>query len=412
MKTIQHIMVLVLVLGFPNRLDAQKLEFNGFIDSYHAVRLKNPHDFMSSRSRLRGEVRGLYGKAGFYASVNANYNYLLPDRTFLEVREAYIDYAGKNWDMRAGRQIIIWGVSDGIRITDVISPMDLTEFLARDYDDIRIPVEALKFRVFSEEAKLELVFVPIFQSSIYPVDPDNPWNIIPSSQEGLPIHFTPVQTPETTLKNSELGGRLAFYPSGYDISLSFLYTWNKFPVFKKHISMGLDSILLFPKYHRIRMVGMDLSKPIGNLVVRGEGAYFTGEYHSTQLNEDSNQLVKKDVIRYLVGLDWYPGSEWTVTGQLSHSYILYFEEIMEGERHTVLATMGITKKVFRSTMALSTFGYMDLMNKGYFNRTSINYSLSDQIHLIAGVDLFGGNKGMFGMYQNNSETWIKVKYCF
>ena len=412
MKSVKHILGLILILAFPFGLEGQKLEFNGFIDSYHAVRIKDPHDFMSSRSRFRGEMRGLHGNTGFYASINANHNYLLPELTFLELREAYLDYAGTNWDLRAGRQIIIWGVSDGIRITDVISPMDFTEFLARDYDDIRLPVDALRFRVFSDEAKLELVYVPVFQSFIYPVNPNNPWSIIPSSQEGPNMHLVPAQTPESTLKNGEIGGKLSFYPSGYDISIYSLYTWNKLPVFEKHISAGLDTILLTPTHHRIKMVGMDVSKPIGSLVIRGEGAYFAGEYHSTQLNGNSNHLVKKDVIRYLVGLDWYPGSEWTLTGQFSHTCILYYEQILEEDNHAILATLGISKKVLRSTLSVSSFGYVDLKNQGLFNRTSIDYALSDHIHMLTGVDLFSGDKGTFGMYQDNSEIWIKMKYSF
>ena len=124
MKTAPYIVTMALFLSASCCLSAQKLDFGGFIDSYHAVRLQDPFDFMSSRSRFRGEVRGMKGNSSFYASLNANHNYMLPDRTFIELREAYLDYAGTGWDLRAGRQIIIWGVADGIRITDIISPME------------------------------------------------------------------------------------------------------------------------------------------------------------------------------------------------------------------------------------------------------------------------------------------------
>lgn len=393
-------------------VNAQKFEFHGFIDSYHAVRMKDPFDFLSSRSRFRGEIRGIKGQSSVYASINANHNYLLPDRTFIELREAYMDYAGESWDLRAGRQIIIWGVADGIRITDIISPMDFTEFLARDYDDIRMPVDAMKFRIFTNNIKLELVWIPVFQSFIYPVDPENPWSIFPPGDEGPVVRIAAVDLPERTLKNSEIGGRLAFYLSGFDLSLSSLYTWNKFPVFRTEFSEGLDSMILFPGHQRLGMIGLDLSKPLGSFVIRGEGAFFTGEYRATELNGFSNYLKKTDVLRYLVGMDWYPGHEWSVTGQFSHTCILDFEEDLEEDQHTILATLGISKKILHSTLSISTFGYMDLTHTGFFNRTSIDYSLSDQIHLMMGVDLFGGDGGMFGVYGDNSEVWIKAKYNF
>ena len=352
------------------------------------------------------------GNSSFFTSVNANHHYLLPDRTFIELREAYLEYAGVNWDLKAGRQIIIWGVSDGIRITDIIAPMDFTEFLAREYDDIRMPVDALKIRVFKNNIKCELVFVPVFQSFIYPVDPENPWSIVPDVEHGPEITIAPAIKPESTLRNSEVGGRISFYLSGFDVSLATLYTWNKLPVFTSVISPGLDSTILIPEHHRLMMTGFDLSKPLGSLVIRGEGAFFSGEWYPSEINGMSNHLIKKNVVRTLVGLDWYPGGDWTITGQYSHACILGFEQEMDCEQHNVLATLGISKKILRSTLSISSFGYMDLTTLGFFNRTSIDYSLSDQIHLCTGVDLFGGDGGMFGLYKDNSEIWIKVKYSF
>ncbi len=412
MKTLKYISIIILLQVISHAASAQSLDFGGFIDSYHAVRLQDPFDFMSSRSRLRGEIRGMKGNSSFFTSINANFNYLLPDRTSLELREAYLEYAGANWDLRAGRQIIIWGVSDGIRITDIIAPMDFTEFLARDYDDIRMPVDAMKLRFFNNNVKLELVFIPVFQSFIYPTDPQNPWNIFPDSEDGPEVIITPARAPESTLANSEFGGRFSFFLSGIDMSLVSLYTWNKLPVFSTSFSSEMDTTFLIPEHHRMFMTGLDLSTTLGSLVLRGEGAYFTGEYYPTELNGSSNHLIGRNVIRSLLGLDWYPGNEWTLTGQLSHTHIIKYCSEMSCERNNVLATLGISKKLLRSTLSISAFGYMDLTTKGFFNRTSIDYSLSDPIHLCAGVDLFGGDGGMFGIYKDNSEIWIKVKYSF
>lgn len=412
MKTLTYISAVFLFLGVSVASPAQSVDFGGFIDSYHAVRLQEPYDFMSSRSRLRTEIRGAKGNSSFYTSLNANFNYLLPDRTFVELREAYLEYAGTNWDLRAGRQIIIWGVSDGIRITDIIAPMDFTEFLAREYDDIRMPVDAMKLRFFNNNYKVELVFIPVFQSFIYPTDPKNPWNIFPESEAGPALVIAPALTPETTIRNSEVGGRFSFFLSGIDMSLVSLYTWNKLPVFSTSFSEEMDTTFLVPEHRRLFMSGMDLSTTIGSLVVRGEGAYFKGEYYPSMLNGSSNYLIARDVIRTLLGMDWYPGNDWTLTGQLSCTSILKYCRELSCDRHNVLATVGISKKLLHSTITLSTFGYMDITNKGFFNRTSIDYSLSDPIHLCAGVDLFDGDGGMFGIYKDNSEVWIKVKYSF
>jgi hypothetical protein len=160
------------------------------------------------------------------------------------------------------------------------------------------------------------------------------------------------------------------------------------------------------------MVGLDFSRPQGSFVIRGEGAMYSAEPLSTDLLNQTNPVLKKTTMSYLVGLDWYPGSNWTLTGQFSQKLILLWEDQLEDPKNTKIATLGITRKLFRSTLSASAFGYIDLTNKGMFARTSLDYSLSDQIHLIAGVDIFHGDAGIFGAYKNNSEFFIKAKYNF
>ena len=101
----------------------------GFIDTYHALRIESPNDWMASRSRVRGELTVEKGNAGMFVSANAVYNSLLKDQSGFFLREAYLYYGKSSLDIRAGRQIITWGVADAIRLTDIISPMDFTEFL-------------------------------------------------------------------------------------------------------------------------------------------------------------------------------------------------------------------------------------------------------------------------------------------
>lgn len=120
-------------------------QLKGFVDTYHAVRSKKPNDFMSSRTRVRGEIGKSFGSSTLFVSFNATHNALLKGRTGFELREAYLDHREEHWGFRLGRQLVIWGVADGVRIIDLVSPMDMTEFLAQDYDDIRMPVNALRF---------------------------------------------------------------------------------------------------------------------------------------------------------------------------------------------------------------------------------------------------------------------------
>ena len=119
--------------------DALQVRVKGFLDTYHALRTTGNADWMASRTRARGEVRLEKGATALFVSLNAIYNGILKERTGIELREAYLSYTKGNLDLRVGRQIVIWGVADALRLTDCVSPIDYTEFLAQDYDDIRMP---------------------------------------------------------------------------------------------------------------------------------------------------------------------------------------------------------------------------------------------------------------------------------
>lgn len=357
----------------------------GFVDTYHAMRTEKPNDWMSSRSRVRGEVSIDKGHAGAFVSANLVYNAILKDCTGFQLRETYAYYTNSHWDIRAGRQIITWGVADALRLTDIISPMDYTEFLAQDYDDIRIPVGALRLRYSREKWSLEAVAVPISSFFELPTEEENPWSI---------GELTIGKEPKHKLYNMEYGGRLSFFLSGIDFSFSALHTWNKTPVF--HNAIG--------EYHRMTMLGADMSVPINKFVVRGEFAEYLNEAQQTI---GAEKIVRASSTNALIGLDWYAGNDWSLSAQYAHKYVAYGEHNNSG-----LATFRISKDLFNNTLNLQSFAYLDVENGGVYNRLSADYALNDQLHTLIGYDFFHADKGTFSVYDKNSEVWLKLKYSF
>ena len=359
--------------------DSLRVDVKGFVDTYHALRTQAPNDWMSSRTRVRGEVRLEMGQAGAFVSANLIHNAVLKDRSGFQLREAYAYYSDNNWDVRAGRQIITWGVADGLRLTDIISPMDYTEFLAQDYDDIRIPVGGLRLRYSRQSWSFEAVAVPVSSFFLLPTDDKNPWSVGP-----IPIG----DEPSRRLCNMEYGGRLSFFLSGIDFSLSALHTWNKMPVFCDGIG----------QYQRMTMLGADCSIPAGKFVIRGEFAEYLDELQTFGRSSSTNALL---------GVDWYAGNDWSFSAQYAHEYVTQGEH-----RNTGLATFRASKDLLHNTLALQSFAYIDVTNGGIYNRLSADYALNDQLHAILGYDFFHADRGQFTVYDKNSEVFVKLKYSF
>lgn len=380
----------------------------GFIDTYHALRTSSPGDWMSSRSRVRGELTLEKGNAGMFVSANAIYNSLLQEQSGFFLREAYLYYGSSEWDIRAGRQIITWGVADAVRITDIVSPMDFTEFLAQDYDDIRIPVNAIRIKYTRPKWSAEAVVIPVSSFYELPVDKENPWAV---SLPGITIPYiiSMGNKPETKLRNMEYGGRIGAYLSGVDFCISALRTWNKMPVFRK--TMDADGSLLRceGEYRRMTMLGADLSVPLGKFVLRAEVAEYFGEAQEPVIE---SEVRTRNTTNALVGMDWYAGGDWQLGVQYSHKYIGGDLSAVSSYRNAGMATVRISKDLLHNTLNFSTFAYIDVTNGGVYNRLSADYALTDQIHAVLGYDLFHADSGQFAMYDRNSEVWIKLKYSF
>lgn len=410
MKRILFIIILGLSLhlAFAQDEDAFDVRVKGFVDTYQAVQTDKPNKWMSSRTRVRGELTIEKNNIGAFVSANAIYNSIVKEQSGFSLREAYGYFSVGNWDIRAGRQIVTWGVADAMRLTDIISPMDFTEYLAQDYDDIRVPVTGIRVKYIKPSWAAEVIAIPVPSFFELPTDKTNPWAI---SFAGVnqPYLINLDNTPAKKLSNSEYGGRFSVFMPGVDFSVYALHTWNKMPVFAHTINED-GELVFIGEHRRMTMIGADASVPVGKFVLRGEFAEYLDEVQTPA--KSSVMPPRRNTTNALLGIDFYPGNDWTLAVQYSHKYVSGFSSDISGYRNSGMATVKIGKDLLRNTLNLSTFAYVDVTNGGIYNRLVADYAITDQIHAFIGYDLFHANAGMFAMYSKNSEIWLKLKYSF
>jgi len=70
-------------------------------------------------------------------------------RDEVELFDAYIEGSiTENLDMKLGHQVVVWGRSDTIRVTDILNPIDNRRPGMVDIEDLRLPVAMAKFDYF------------------------------------------------------------------------------------------------------------------------------------------------------------------------------------------------------------------------------------------------------------------------
>lgn len=381
------------------------LEFHGFIDSYHAARINKPHDFLSSWTRLRLEGTWNGNHATGFASSDLEHNSLINDYDELDLREIYVDYFGHDWDLRVGKQIIIWGETEGLQILDAVSPWDYREFLARDFDDLRKGVEAIRWRWLQDNWNLELVVMPDFEPASF-ASADSPW-AFPSA---LTSHENDLVEPENTLKNAEYGARLNYYLSWGDLSFVALRSWTDEPVtIYTAQSTSLPAPLL--EYQRQTIYGMGLSIPRGNFIFRGELAVYSGNRFQW-ISKSRIEKSENAQLKWVAGLQWNIDSGLTAAVQVTDSQVLDYHPGIPIPKHNRMMTVSLEKNLFRETLKLSSFSFIGLEEGDTFTRTSLDYALSDATHLLLGIDIFTGDEGYLAAFSENDQLWLKFKYNF
>ncbi len=387
------------------------LEINGFARNYTGVLFQNG-DLSILQNTLDLTLKHRRKNISFLA--NPFYYHYSSQDDYFDFRELYMDVYSKKVDLRIGKQQIVWGQADGVFITDIVSPLNLTDFLLWDFNEIRQGVTAVKMKYYpNEDHNVEVVLMPSFTPAILPKT-GSIWR----NQSDFPVpptfDSTKVKVP-LNVENSELFVRYSISKSAVDLQFIGGYTWDDVASLhvKKQFSpgVGLTGITITPEHHRLWIGGANISTSLGNYVVRGEGAYYNGKYFQTKDPKDTDALVKKDYLNYVVGLDRTLGN-WKLSGQFIQKAILNHEVTMSDEQLDNLMTIMVNRTLMREKLRLELFSYIGLNNEDALLRLRGYYFPMDGLSVELGTNLFLGDKGQFGQYHDNSMIYTRIKYSF
>ncbi|MGP1454647.1 MAG: hypothetical protein ACTTJ7_02660 [Treponema sp.] len=441
------------------------LMVSGSIETLHGLRWNKGLEYGASRSitRVKGEV---YAGASYAViSAAAEYNHRNPAHTGFRLDEAYYRYSDDSWDISAGRQVIAWGQADGFKLTDVLSARDGSEFTALSGEDARLPSDSIRLRFFHDLFTFEAVAVPFFTPNKLP-----PFDFESNTKESLYYISTPksVPTPMGTMvpvrytktdsghsfrfEDTDAAARFSFFLPGVDFSISGFYGLDKTPAFLKRGSIkgalsnpaqpfhplrnpfipksGSPALemRLDPYYYHIGMAGCDAAISVGEVTIRLESAWIGGRkfepkketlVESVQFSPDSmiylfKPAIKKHQLLMLAGVDWLKDS-WTLSAQYFEDLILNHANDIERSMHKGFVSLNLGKMFLRDTLKLSVSGVIDVNYGSTFSTCSIDYALTDNLHIALGQDFYtqgyqGGGEfaGMSGL----NTLWLKGTFIF
>ncbi|MCF6171117.1 MAG: hypothetical protein L3J31_03195 [Bacteroidales bacterium] len=414
MKT--KIFFIVILLSASQFAFSQKVDINGFVRNYTGVLYENGEfNMLQNTLNLNFDLMG--DRVAFRANPLV-YLYGIDSLDF-NMREIYLDLYFDNFDIRVGKQQIVWGRADGVFITDIVSPLNLFEFLLPDFDEIRIGVYAAKVDYYFGNSTIEAIWKPVFAANIFPQE-GSIWNKPPEFPAPTSFDYSK-QSIKPSLENSEIYLKYALSSSAIDFDLMGAYTWDATPTMYVDRFYGfdtatnqpvLDSLLITPEYNRLALAGGSFTSTIKSFVIRGEAAYYFGKYFQTADPLAEGALVQKDYLHYVVGLDYGIGN-LKLSTQFIQRYIFDYDDLIDSDEFDNTMTFLARYDAVRETLHLELFSYVGLNYGDALIRPKITYDFSDSFSILLGSNIFvGDERGLFGRYGDNSMIYTKIKYNF
>jgi hypothetical protein len=325
------------------------------------------------------------------------------------LREAYVQADFGDVSLKLGRQIVVWGRSDRISPTDVMSSRDYTARVPDD-DEQRNGNDLATARWQMTSDITATIHVGLFESHRFPV------GLLPTNL----ISIAAPKRPEYALKIDRVG-------EGVDFSLSYFDGFNKTARYD-FIPTGQSGDFQ-SQHERMQMVGIDFATSKGRWTVRGEAAAFWMTAICKQCQADN--FPRRQIQSAVLGLDRdifdtaninfqffilkrndYQSPESLLGAQrlIANSLDRLNGEFGAIERGL---TLRLSERFFNDYLKIEASGVFDLNNASRLLRARLSYAVNDQVKLHAGVDNFQGkNQSTFGSKQKNNAAFVEFAWVF
>jgi len=421
MKSLFKVILLSTVLMvLANKLPAQDFTLNGFVQTNYSMRVANTDgltnssgqpfpDYLLGDERLQIEINRFSAAAGLLAKVDLYYD-SITRQSNIEIREIYMDLHLGKFDLRAGRQIITWGVGDLVFINDVF-PKNWVAFISgRPLEYLKFGSDAINVNYFGRFISAQVIAIPFYQ-------PD----ILPRGERLLAYDPFPFATsrvrrlPKNSLKNTQLAFRLYRNLGNFDVSL---YAYRGFYPSPPGMDFDPNTGIATVFNPRLSVYGASLQGAFMAGVLSLEGGY----YDSRDDAGGTNPGIENSQARFLVGYQQAMGDNFTLGlqyyGEQIQKYSRYKQSlpanfpVREEFRHTF--SLRLTQLLKYQTLRLSFFTLFSPNEKDYYLNPEARYELGDGVWIAAGGIFFGGKKNytFFGQFEKNDNLYMVLRYSF
>lgn len=340
-------------------------------------------------------------------------------RAYARVMETYLDAGLGDWDLRLGRQHIIWGeVVGGLFFADVVSGLDLREFIVQEYELIRIPQWAARAEYFAGDFYADLIWIPVTTVNESGVPGAEFFAFPPPPPPGFEQVFLAEPDIANSLDNSGGGARASYLKSGWDSSVFYYTSLDRTPAYRRSTTTvstpaPTPAFVFQPVHERIHQVGATTAKDFGRFVFKGEAIYTMDREFNTLDPTDPDGLVSQDVLQYILGANFAFREETTFNMQFFQFWFPDHERGIVPDELESGATLFLSTRRLHPDLEPSLLYIRSLNDDDWLLRARLRWDLGDNLRAVLGWDVFDGPpSGLFGQFSDNDRIYYELRYTF
>ena len=337
-----------------------------------------------------------------------------------EVGELWLQAELAEWlDVKAGRQVVIWGRSESLRVLDVLNPLDNREPGRVDLEDLRRPVSMLKLDAYWGDWSITAIAIPEVRFDLTPVFGSDFSDLVPPPGFSLPRELLP-----RDFEDPEFAAAVTGIFSGWDISFHGAWFWNDTPRFDRILDrtgVGLPSRSVLV-HDRLWMLGTGGNLTRGSWLLKSELAYLEGfDFAATHDGGASFFPVDdRGRIDVLAGLEYYGVTNTTFSVEIAVQHWLRYERELRRAPNFVRETseqvaLRLTRNFLRERLTVTLLAILFEIDArdGALLRADADYELLDAVSVGLGVILYeSGARPPFDAWQRNDRVIFNVKWSF
>ncbi len=323
-----------------------------------------------------------------------------------EPREVYLQgELFSDLDLKLGRQIVVWGKADNVRVVDILNPLDLREPGLVDIEDLRLPVAMVKADYYFGDWALTGIVIPEIR-----------FNKLPAfGHEFYPYtsRLPEEETPSLGLDNLEYALALSGVFSGWDLSLHAAYVFDDLAHLES-VTGPTGQTSLVRRHSRLTMLGAAANVAIGNWLLKGETAWLHGFEFFAAPNERFSR------VDFMAGVEYSGFTDTTISIEWVWRHLFDFDERLKvgmdsAEKDDFQTALRLTRSFRNDTVQLTALiSVAGLSGQGGgFARLNLDYDLADAWVLSVGViDYIYGEETSWNAYGDNDRVYASLEYSF